>query len=53
VETILDPGTGLTAFLISREDLIAAKLATGRAQDLADIEALRKAVESEGRSKGE
>lgn len=53
VETILDPGTGLTAFLISREDLIAAKLATGRAQDLADIEALRKAAESEGRSKGE
>ena len=38
--------TGLKAFLISRDDLIAANLAAGRPQDLADVAALRKAAES-------
>jgi len=46
VETIIDPDTGLTAFLISFDDLITAKLAAGRPQDLADVDALRKAAES-------
>jgi hypothetical protein len=38
----------LKASFISRDDLIAAKLASGRAQDLADVEAIRKAAESQG-----
>jgi len=50
VETTVDPDTGLKAFLISRDDLIAAKLATGRPQDLADVAALRKAAERLGQS---
>ena len=36
VEIVIDKHTGLTAFLLSREDLITAKLAAGRPQDLAD-----------------
>jgi hypothetical protein len=42
METI-DAETGLKAAFISADDLIAAKMAAGRAQDLADVEALRKA----------
>jgi hypothetical protein len=40
VETI-DVNTGLKAAFISADDLIAAKVASGRAQDLADVEAIR------------
>jgi len=47
VETVIDPATGLTASFISSEDLIAAKLAAGRPQDIADVAALRKAAESQ------
>lgn len=47
VETVIDPASGLTAFFISREDLIAAKLAAGRPQDIADVAALRKAAQSQ------
>jgi hypothetical protein len=36
----------LKANFISREDLIATKLASGRLQDLADVEAIRRAAES-------
>ncbi|MDR3698717.1 MAG: DUF6036 family nucleotidyltransferase [Candidatus Sulfopaludibacter sp.] len=43
METTIDPRTGLTAFMISREDLIVAKLAAARPQDLADVDAIRKA----------
>lgn len=46
VETIIDPDSGLTAFLISRDDLIAAKPAAARPQDLADVDALRKAEQA-------
>jgi hypothetical protein len=46
VEATVDPGSGLKAFFISREDLIANKLASGRPQDLADAEALRNAEDS-------
>jgi hypothetical protein len=46
VEDIVDPASGLKASFISSDDLIAAKLATGRPQDLADIDAIRKAQES-------
>jgi hypothetical protein len=42
METI-DAETGLKAAFISADDLITAKVAAGRAQDLADVEALRKA----------
>jgi hypothetical protein len=44
METI-DAETGLKAAFISADDLIAAKLASGRAQDLADVEALHRARE--------
>ncbi len=40
---IIDPETGLEAPFISADDLIATKLASGRTQDLADVEALRTA----------
>jgi hypothetical protein len=43
VEAVIDPQTGLTASFISSEDLIAAKLAAGRPQDIADVAALREA----------
>jgi hypothetical protein len=48
VEGVLDTETGLTAFFISKDDLITAKLASGRRQDLADVEAIEKATESRG-----
>src|ERR1017187_193154 len=48
VEGVLDAATGLTAFFISKDDLIAAKLASGRPQDLADVSAIQKAAESQG-----
>jgi hypothetical protein len=47
VEAVIDASTGLTASFISREDLIAAKLAAGRPQDVADVAALRSAIESQ------
>jgi hypothetical protein len=46
VEGVIDPESGLTAFFISAEDLMTAKLAAGRLQDLADVEAIRKAIEA-------
>lgn len=47
VEAVIDPESGLLAFFISREDLIAAKLAAGRPQDIADVAALRTAAENQ------
>lgn len=47
VEVIVDAEGGLKAFMISREDLITTKLAVGRPQDLADVDAIRKAAESQ------
>jgi hypothetical protein len=43
VTHVIDEQRGINAQFISREDLIAAKLAAGRPQDLADVDALRKA----------
>lgn len=43
VTAIIDESSGLTAEFISREDLVAAKLASGRPQDLADVDAIRQA----------
>jgi hypothetical protein len=42
VDAVIDEASGLRAPFISREDLIAAKLAAGRPQDIADVAALRK-----------
>lgn len=40
---IVNEETGLQAPFISADDLIAAKLASGRPQDLADVDAIKKA----------
>jgi hypothetical protein len=45
---VIDAKTGLKAFFISSADLVAAKLASGRPQDLADVDAIRKATERQG-----
>lgn len=47
IEAVIDPATGLKANFISAEDLIASKLASGRLQDIADADAIRKAKESQ------
>jgi hypothetical protein len=47
VEGVIDRASGLTAWFISSPDLMAAKLAAGRPQDIADVAALRKAAESQ------
>lgn len=47
VEGVIDQPSGLTVFFISRDDLIASKLASGRLRDLADVEEIREARESE------
>ena len=46
VEDVVDEQTGMKATFISSEDLIAAKLSSGRLQDLADVEAIRTAAAS-------
>ncbi|HWE00124.1 MAG TPA: DUF6036 family nucleotidyltransferase, partial [Bryobacteraceae bacterium] len=46
VEDIVDPANGLKASFLSRDDLITSKLAAARPQDLADVDAIRKAAES-------
>jgi len=46
VEEVIDPATGLKAFFIARDDLVATKLASARPQDLADVDAIQKAAES-------
>jgi hypothetical protein len=48
VESVIDPTSGLKANFISADDLIAAKLAAGRSQDIADVDAIRRAAESQG-----
>lgn len=47
VEAVVDSATGLKANFISKEDLIASKLAAGRMRDLADVEALRETPDGE------
>ena len=46
VEGMIDADKGAKAFFISRDDLIANKLASGRARDLADVEDIRQAAQS-------
>ena len=47
VEGVIDTTSGLKASFISADDLIAAKLAAGRPQDLADADAIRQATDSQ------
>lgn len=47
VEVVIDTATGLKANFISADDLIASKLASGRTRDLADVEDIRNAAESQ------
>lgn len=49
VEGVIDLATGLKANFISRDDLITAKLAVGRPQDLADVDAIQKAEAAQRR----
>jgi hypothetical protein len=48
VEGVIDIASNLKAFFISKDDLIASKLAAGRMRDLADVEELRDAAASAG-----
>lgn len=50
VEMVVDTATGLKGNVISADDLIASKLASGRPRDLADVDEIRKAAESQARS---
>ena len=43
IEGVVDRQSGLAAHFISREDLIASKIAAGRMRDLADVEELNDA----------
>ena len=43
VESPVDADSGVIAPFISADDLLAAKLAAGRSQDLADVAAIRAA----------
>ncbi|MEQ1884195.1 MAG: nucleotidyltransferase [Bryobacteraceae bacterium] len=52
VEAVIDATTGLRAFFISRDDLIAAKLAAGRMRDLADVEEIRDAAAGSNKVEG-
>lgn len=47
IEIVIDPQTGQKAFMISKEDLIAAKIAAGRLRDLADVEEIQASGESQ------
>ncbi len=51
VEVAIDEA--LTVPFISREDLLAAKIAAGRPQDLADAEGLRAAHDARSKPTGE
>jgi hypothetical protein len=43
MEVLLDAESALSANVISAEDLIASKIASGREQDLADVQAIKRA----------
>lgn len=46
VEAVIDDRRGIKAFFISKDDLVASKLASGRPQDMADVAAIREAQEN-------
>jgi hypothetical protein len=47
VEGVIDPKSGLKVYFISAADLVASKLAAGRAQDIADVEAIRRSADAQ------
>jgi len=47
VEGVIDAVSGQTAYFISKPDLIASKLASGRLRDLADVEEIRESDASQ------
>jgi hypothetical protein len=47
LDDVIDPTTGLQAYFVSRDDLVASKLAAARPQDIADVEAIRNASQSQ------
>ncbi|AXC16455.1 hypothetical protein ACPOL_7265 (plasmid) [Acidisarcina polymorpha] len=47
IEEVIDERSGLKVFVISAEDFVVNKLASARLQDLADVDAVRKAAESQ------
>ena len=49
-EGVVDSETGLIAFFISKDDLIASKRAAGRLRDLADIEEIQAAASTQNES---
>ncbi len=51
VEGVIDTQCGLKGFFISKDDLIASKLAAGRLRDLADVEEIRESAESQAVNK--
>ena len=51
VEGVLDATTGLKAFFISKDDLVAAKLASARLRDLADVEEIWASAKSQAANK--
>jgi hypothetical protein len=51
VEGVIDEQRGLRGFFISKDDLIASKLAAGRLRDLADVEEIRESAESQAAKK--
>jgi hypothetical protein len=51
VEGVIDAESGLMGLFISKEDLIASKLAAGRLRDLADVEEIRESEESQAAKK--
>jgi hypothetical protein len=46
VDAVIDPNSGLVAHFISASDLMSAKIAAGRAQDIADVAAIQESVDS-------
>ena len=48
IEVVIDAESGLKASFISSSDLLAAKLAAGRPQDIADAAALREVEQRKG-----
>ena len=47
VEDMIDTISGAKAYFISRADLMTAKLTAARPQDLADVDAIRRAEQSQ------
>lgn len=50
VEVIVHAEKSLVANFISAKDLIAAKIASGREQDIADVQAIRRAQQNKGKA---